>query len=58
LDYIPEQSKININRVAVTADTKEMLKRIGMGNLPNVVVEGARQQHHQGRQHRERKVAK
>ena len=51
LDYIPEQSKININRVAVTADTKEMLKRIGMANLPNVVVEGARQQ--QGRQQRQ-----
>jgi small subunit ribosomal protein S17e len=56
LDYIPEQSKININRVAVTADTKEMLKKIGMGNLPNIVVEGARQQdrRHQRKERPER----
>ena len=55
LDYIPEKSKIDITRVTVTQDTKEMLKRIGMANLPGVVVEGARpqhQQHHGGRRER------
>ena len=48
LDYIPEKSKIDITKVSVTQGTKEMLKKIGMGNLPGIVVEGARpkQQHH------------
>ena len=44
LDYIPEQSKIDISKVSVTQDTKEMLKRIGMANLPGVVVENRAQQ--------------
>jgi len=53
LDYIPEQSKININRVAVTQDTKEMLKRIGMANLPNVIVEGPKHREREGQQQRQ-----
>ena len=52
LDYIPEQSKINIHRVAVTQDTKEMLKRIGQANLPGLVVEGNRPQKTQEKKQR------
>jgi len=49
LDYVPEQSKIDISKVVVSQDTKEMLKRIGMSNLPGVFVEGPRTQQQQTR---------
>jgi len=51
LDYVPEQSKIDISKVVVSQDTKEMLKRIGMSNLPGVFVEGPRAQQQQQHQH-------
>ena len=38
LDYIPEVSKINIENVSVDPDSKEMLRKINMGNLPGLTV--------------------
>jgi len=40
LDYVPDHSKIDITRVTVSQDTRDMLKKIGMGNLPGLVNEG------------------
>ena len=38
LDFIPEVSALETDNIEVDKDTMEMLKAIGMGSLPGVVV--------------------
>jgi len=42
LEYVPDHSKVDISRVVVTQDTKEMLRKLGHANIPGIQVE---QQH-------------
>jgi len=49
LDFAPEHSKIDINKVVVSQDVREMLKRLGQGNLPGLVTES------KGREQREQR---
>jgi len=45
LDYVPEQSKIGTTRVVVTQDVKDMLRKLGMANLPGLVTEGPKKEY-------------
>ena len=36
LDYIPEKSKIDTSNVEVDEDTMQMLRKVGMANLPGL----------------------
>ncbi|EGR32647.1 hypothetical protein IMG5_075650 [Ichthyophthirius multifiliis] len=36
LDFVPENSAINVEQVYIDNDTREMLKKIGMNNLPGL----------------------
>ena len=36
LDFVPDESKVNIASVQITEDAREMLKRIGMDNIPGL----------------------
>jgi len=38
LDFIPEVSALEVDNIEVDKDTMEMLKAIGMANLPGVSV--------------------
>ncbi|EGR32345.1 hypothetical protein IMG5_087040 [Ichthyophthirius multifiliis] len=37
LDFVPENSAINVEQVIIDNDTREMLKKIGFSNLPGLV---------------------
>mmetsp|Transcript_52435 Transcript_52435/g.60240 ORF Transcript_52435/g.60240 Transcript_52435/m.60240 type:complete len:158 (-) Transcript_52435:192-665(-) len=61
MDYVPDQSSININHVTITQDAKEMLKRIGMAGIPGLVEQRPAQReapaqkgHREKRERRER----
>jgi len=61
MDYVPDQSSINIHHVTITQDAKEMLKRIGMAGIPGLVEQRpaqhqapAQKGHREKRQPRER----
>eukprot|EP00744_Colponema_vietnamica_P005560 GILI01008134.1.p2 GENE.GILI01008134.1~~GILI01008134.1.p2 ORF type:complete len:138 (-),score=42.07 GILI01008134.1:62-475(-) len=43
MDFIPDRSAIDIEHIAIDADTKEMLRAIDHANLPNVHVEAVSQ---------------
>ena len=42
LDFVPDVSQLSTESIPVDEDTKEMLKMMGMGNLPNVTVDNGR----------------
>merc|ERR1711907_565022 len=44
LDYVPEKSKIDISRVVVSAECRDMLRKSGMDKLPGLHFEGGRPQ--------------
>ncbi|KAL4430478.1 hypothetical protein ABPG74_005403 [Tetrahymena malaccensis] len=37
LDYVPEKSIIDIEKVPIDAETKEMLRKLGYQNIPGLV---------------------
>ncbi|KAL4475533.1 hypothetical protein ABPG72_009222 [Tetrahymena utriculariae] len=37
LDYVPEKSVIDIEKVPIDAETKEMLRKLGYQNIPGLV---------------------
>ncbi|KAI8467298.1 MAG: ribosomal S17-domain-containing protein [Monoraphidium minutum] len=41
MDFVPEESAINVDNIEVDRDTLEMLKAINMGGLPGVTVAAA-----------------
>ena len=41
MDFVPEESAINVEAIEVDRDTLEMLKSINMGGLPGVTVAAA-----------------
>eukprot|EP00744_Colponema_vietnamica_P000242 GILI01000437.1.p2 GENE.GILI01000437.1~~GILI01000437.1.p2 ORF type:complete len:142 (-),score=54.10 GILI01000437.1:71-496(-) len=38
MDFVPEVSAVNTETIEIDADTKEMLKELGLGSLPGVSV--------------------
>mmetsp|Transcript_5035 Transcript_5035/g.4229 ORF Transcript_5035/g.4229 Transcript_5035/m.4229 type:complete len:145 (-) Transcript_5035:541-975(-) len=44
LDYVPEKSKIDISRVVVSSEIRDMLKKVGMDKMPGLVSESGRPQ--------------
>ena len=42
LDFVPDVSQLSTESIPVDEDTKDMLKAMGMGNLPNVTVDNGR----------------
>lgn len=34
MDYVPEKSEVDVDRITVDPDTKEMLKELNMADLP------------------------
>jgi len=36
MEYVPDKSEVDIERITVDGDTKDMLKELGMDNLPNI----------------------
>jgi len=36
MDFVPEQSEVDVSTILVDPDTKEMLALLGMDNLPNI----------------------
>jgi len=47
MDFIPEQSAINLESIEVDKDTFEMLRGLNMGNLPGVAVAQPRREYTQ-----------
>ena len=45
LDFVPDVSQLVTDSIPVDEDTKEMLKAMGMGNLPNVTVDNGRRRY-------------
>ena len=45
LDFVPDVSQLTTESIPVDEDTKEMLKAMGMGNLPNVTVDNGRRRY-------------
>ena len=45
LDFVPDVSQLSTESIPVDEDTKEMLKAMGMGNLPNVTVDNGRRRY-------------
>ncbi len=40
MDYIPDQSAINLDNIEVDKDTMDMLRSMNMAQLPGVAVQG------------------
>jgi len=36
MDYVPEKSEVDVERIVVDPDTKDMLKQLNMDNLSNI----------------------
>ena len=45
LDFVPDVSQLSTESIPVDEDTKDMLKAMGMGNLPNVTVDNGRRRY-------------
>ena len=42
LDFVPDVSALDIPTIKICSDTKAMLKRMNMANIPNLKVEAGR----------------
>merc|ERR1711907_460352 len=36
MEYVPEKSEVDIERITVDPDTKDLLRELGMDNMPNI----------------------
>jgi small subunit ribosomal protein S17e len=48
MDFIPDESAINLDSIEVDKDTLDMLRSLGLANLPGVSVAAQGRQEHGG----------